>query len=163
MKYVFFYDFPVGSLGIAEDDGAICRVFFAAENAPDGFEVAETPLIRSAAAQLAEYFDGKRRVFDLPLRPQGTQFQQSVWRALQAIPAGETRSYQEIAAAVGNPKASRAVGMANNRNPIVIIVPCHRVIGKNGALVGYGGGLRVKEHLLEMEKSPATAAATGLV
>jgi methylated-DNA-[protein]-cysteine S-methyltransferase len=153
MKSVFFYDYPIGMVGIAEEDGAIARVFFSGKkkNLP-GFSTAETPLIKKAAAQLAEYFNGKRRSFDLPLALHGTDFQRSVWKALQTIPAGETRSYKDIAALIGNPKAVRAVGMANNRNPIVIIVPCHRVIGSDGSLTGYGGGLPAKQYLLNLEK-----------
>ena len=101
--------------------------------------------------QILEYLDGKRTNFTLPLAPKGTDFQRKVWDALLTIPYGETRSYEEIAIAVGNPKGCRAVGMSNNRNPIMILIPCHRVIGKNGKLVGYGGGLDVKEALLELE------------
>jgi methylated-DNA-[protein]-cysteine S-methyltransferase len=153
MKSVFFYDYPVGKVGIAEDEGAISRVFFSGKKKtlPD-FDTAETPLIKKAAAQLAEYFNGKRRSFNLPLALQGTDFQRSVWKALQTIPAGETRSYKDVAALIGNPKAVRAVGMANNRNPIVIIVPCHRVIGHDGSLTGYGGGLPAKHYLRNREK-----------
>ena len=98
---------------------------------------------------------GRRREFQLPLAPKGTEFQQKVWKALLDIPYGETRSYGEIARAIGNPKASRAVGMANNRNPIAIIIPCHRVIGSTGKLVGYGGGLDKKEFLLNLERQNA--------
>jgi methylated-DNA-[protein]-cysteine S-methyltransferase len=152
MKSLFFYDYPIGTIGIAEDGDAVSRVFFCKEKSLEGFNIAETPLIKKAAVQLREYFDGKRRAFDLPLAPHGTDFQRAVWKALQTIPAGETRSYKDIAALIGNPKASRAVGMANNRNPIVIIVPCHRVIGRDGSLTGYGGGLPVKQYLLELEK-----------
>ena len=118
------------------------------------FEIKETPLVKKTAAQLNEYFAGKRKVFDLPLKPEGTDFQRSVWQALLTIPFGETRSYREIAVQTGNPKACRAAGMANNRNPIVIIIPCHRVIGANGDLTGYGGGLDIKKYLLELEGSP---------
>jgi methylated-DNA-[protein]-cysteine S-methyltransferase len=153
MKSVFFYDYPIGKVGIAEEDGAISRVFFSGKKKTlPGFDTAETPLIKKAAAQLAEYFKGKRRAFDLPLALHGTDFQISVWKALQTIPAGETRSYKDIAALIGNPKAVRAVGMANNRNPVVIIVPCHRVIGSDGSLTGYGGGLPTKQYLLNLEK-----------
>ena len=105
-----------------------------------------------AAAQLTEYFSGARREFDLPLDPQGTDFQKSVWKALQDIPYGKTKSYKQIAEAIKNPKACRAVGMANNKNPIWIIIPCHRVIGADGSLTGYGGGLGMKEKLLKLEK-----------
>ncbi len=112
----------------------------------------DTPLISSAKRQLDEYFQGKRKSFDLPLSPFGTQFQQKVWNALCTIPYGETRSYKEIAAQIQNPKGCRAVGMANNRNPIMIIIPCHRVIGSNGSLTGYAGGLDIKQWLLAHEK-----------
>lgn len=151
MKRVFFYDFPVGNLGIAEEDGSICRVSFQGEDTFTGFPTAETPLIQQAAAQLAEYFAGRREAFELPLLLRGTDFQRSVWTALLSIPYGETRSYRDIAVQIGNPKACRAVGMANNRNPVAIIVPCHRVIGRSGGLTGYAGGLSAKQVLLELE------------
>ena len=109
-------------------------------------------LLKKAAKQLTEYFAGKRREFDLPLDFTGTGFQKKVWAALLTIPYGETRSYGEIAKQIGNPKACRAVGMANNRNPIAIICPCHRVIGADGSLVGFGGGLPAKQFLLDLEK-----------
>ncbi len=102
--------------------------------------------------QLSQYLAGQRKQFDLPLAPQGTHFQKQVWQELCAIPYGQVRCYQDIARAIGNPKAARAVGMANHRNPIAIIIPCHRVIGKNGTLVGYAGGLAMKEKLLRLEK-----------
>ena len=151
MKNIFFYSYPVTFIGIAEENEAVCRVFFGNGKTPDGFKNVETPLIKKAAAQLAEYFDGKRKKFDLPLVLHGTDFQIEVWKALQNIPFGETRSYGEVAAIIGNPKASRAVGMANNRNPIAIIIPCHRVIGHDGSLTGYAGGLELKRQLLELE------------
>ncbi len=109
-------------------------------------------LSQRAYEQLTEYFDGKRKNFDLPYKLNGTEFQKKVWSALCDIPYGQTRSYKDIAIAVGNEKASRAVGMANNKNPITVIVPCHRVIGASGKLVGYAGGLSMKEFLLEMEE-----------
>ena len=111
-----------------------------------------SPLQREVDKQMKEYFEGERKEFDLPLRPEGTDFQKKVWNALLEIPFGETRSYQDIANAVGSPKACRAVGMANHHNPIIIVIPCHRVIGKHGKLVGYGGGLSMKEKLLLLEK-----------
>jgi len=151
MKSVYYYNYNLCKLGIAEENGAICRVFFAAGKAPDNFENTETPLIKKAAAQLEEYFEGKRKNFDLPLVLNGTDFQNRVWEALRKIPYGKTRSYGELAAMTGNPKASRAVGMANNRNPIVIVIPCHRVIGSDGSLTGFGGGLELKQRLLELE------------
>jgi methylated-DNA-[protein]-cysteine S-methyltransferase len=136
---------------IADNGRAITGLFFDRKRAA-GLHKAETPLIEKAAAQVTEYFEGKRTRFNLPLALHGTEFQLAVWRALQKIPYGETRSYGEIAVSIGRPKAVRAVGMANNRNPISIIVPCHRVIGHDGKLVGYGGGLPLKKRLLELEK-----------
>ncbi|MDR2131993.1 MAG: methylated-DNA--[protein]-cysteine S-methyltransferase [Clostridiales Family XIII bacterium] len=150
-----YRDSPVGRIGIAEDGGAVTHLFFENEPAPEGFALAETPLLRRAATQLSEYFEGARTAFELPLAPRGTEFQLSVWGALREIPWGETRSYKDIAARVGKPRAYRAVGMANNRNPIAIIIPCHRVIGAGGDLVGYGGGLSTKRFLLELERRRA--------
>ncbi len=112
----------------------------------------KTKLSDKAYTELLEYFDGKRKKFDVPYKLNGTDFQKKVWSALCDIPYGQTRTYKDIAVAVGNPKASRAVGMANNKNPLHILVPCHRVIGASGKLVGYAGGLSMKEFLLDMEK-----------
>lgn len=150
METIFFYDTPVGKLCIGEENGSITRVTWS--KVPGEYILKETELILNCKRQLEEYFTGERKAFCLPLGPKGTDFQQRVWKALQEIPYGETRTYGEIAAAVGNPKAARAVGMANNRNPIGIIVPCHRVVGANGKLVGYAGGMEKKEWLLELEK-----------
>jgi len=152
MNKFFKYDYKFCNLFIAEKSGAISNVLFKKDKLPDGFIKGETPLIKKAAKQLDEYFNGKRKRFDLPLLLTGTAFQVKVWKALQDIPYGESRSYGEIAAITGNKKASRAVGMANNRNPIAIIVPCHRVIGHDGSLTGYAGGLEIKENLLRIEK-----------
>ena len=152
MVYKYFYDFPIGKVGIAESNGAISHVFFDdTTNKPKNAETKETPLIKRAAGQISEYFEGKRIEFDLPLTYDGTVFQISAWEALRKIPYGEVRSYKEQAVAVGNAKACRAVGMANNRNPISIIIPCHRVVGSSGKLVGYGGGLGIKKFLLKLE------------
>jgi methylated-DNA-[protein]-cysteine S-methyltransferase len=117
----------------------------------NSLEQGETDILRQAKEELIEFFQGKRQKFDVPTHFEGTDFQKRVWRALMSIPYGETRSYQNIACEAGNVRAVRAVGMANNRNPIPIIVPCHRVIGKNGSLVGYGGGLQMKKRLLSLE------------
>lgn len=152
MKSLWYYDYPIGKIGIAAEDGYITRVLFAHEGEPAGYELGRTPLIDKAATQLQEYFLGKRTEFDLPLSVAGTAFQRSVWRALQDIPWGETRSYKDIAVRIGNPKATRAVGGANHRNPIPIIIPCHRVVGSDGSLTGFGGGLPMKRQLLEIEK-----------
>jgi methylated-DNA-[protein]-cysteine S-methyltransferase len=155
MKSVFYYDFSLCKLGIAEEDGAVCRIFFNNKPLPAQFkdcEKKETPLIKKTAKELEEYFSGKRKIFTIPINLKGTEFQLKVWAALQNIPYGECRSYGQIAADTGNSKACRAVGMANNRNPIPIIVPCHRVIGSNASLTGYAGGLELKQKLLEVEK-----------
>lgn len=153
MDNVFYYETPLGIVGISEKDGKITHLEFSHEkfNGKE-YEIKETRILKEGAFQLKEYFEGKRRNFDLPLAPAGTEYMLRVWNALQEIPFGETRSYKEIAIMTGNPKACRAVGMANNRNPISIFIPCHRVIGANGELVGYGGGLDKKRFLLELEK-----------
>jgi methylated-DNA-[protein]-cysteine S-methyltransferase len=145
-----FFDSPLGGLEITEEDGRITGLSFS--DKPASENGSGTPVLSEAVRQLDEYFAGKRKAFDLPLALLGTDFQKKVWAALIAIPYGETRSYGEIAALCGNPKAARAVGMANNKNPVAIIVPCHRVIGFNGDPVGYGGGLDKKLFLLELEK-----------
>lgn len=147
MNYAY-YDSPFGPIRIGYDE-AICTIRHV-EKAGD--EHTPSPLSDRAAKQLEEYFQGQRQEFDLPLRSVGTPFQMAVWEALKAIPYGETRSYGQIAAAIGNPKASRAVGMACNRNPIWIVIPCHRVVGSTGKLTGYEGGLDMKRALLELEK-----------
>lgn len=152
MKSVYYYETDLGLLGIADDGEAITEVFFAHDKPPDGAQHKESKLIKQAALQLTEYLQGQRREFDLPLRLLGTDMQQEVWGALLTIPYGQTRSYKQIAQQIMRPRAYRAVGMANNRNPIAIIVPCHRVIGADGSLVGYGGGLHIKRHLLKMER-----------
>ena len=149
-KNIYFYETntPIGKIGIAttEDDSHITDLAW-----KYNFQICETELIKQAKKQLFEYFEKKRKNFDLPLLKEGTPFQISVWNALETIPYGETRSYKDIAIAINNEKAVRAVGMANNRNKISIFIPCHRVIGMNGKLVGYGGGLHIKEFLLELE------------
>lgn len=149
---VLFMESPLGRLAICEREGAICRLY--SGTVPSQFPERETPLLRRAARLLAAFFAGEAPAFDLPLDPEGTAFQQRVWQALRAIPYGETRNYGEIAAALGQPGAARAVGMACNRNPILILTPCHRVIGKNGTLVGFGAGLDAKRFLLELEGIP---------
>ena len=141
---------PLGELYLEEQDGALCRVTqYARAISPRPLD--GSPLLDEAIAQLTQYFAGTRQEFTLPLAPKGTPFQQKVWQALCTIPYGQTRTYGQIAAQVDCPKGSRAVGMANNKNPIMILIPCHRVIGANGKLVGYAGGLHIKEHLLTLE------------
>ena len=143
---------PIGLLTIEETDGAITALRFGGETVSPP----PTPLLQRAAQQLTEYFAARRRRFDLPLRPQGTAFQQAAWSALCDIPYGQTRTYAQQAAAIGNPKACRAVGMANHRNPLPLFIPCHRVIGAGGKLTGYAGGLAVKRFLLELEQTSAS-------
>ncbi len=150
MEKIHFYHSPVGLLVLGEEDGFLTRVSFHKEiNTP--YVIESTPVLEETEKQLREYFNGERTVFDLPLGPMGTEFQKKVWKALQGIPYGTTASYGDIARQVGNPKGFRAVGMANNKNPIAIILPCHRVIGSDGKLVGYGGGLENKVFLLAFE------------
>ena len=147
--YISTISSPVGPLTLESDGQAITGLYFQKRYGLPGEHLS---LHRQTAAQLAEYFAGRRESFSLPLAPRGTEFQCRVWKELQRIPYGETRSYGEIAAAIGRPRACRAVGMANHRNPISILIPCHRVIGSGGALVGYGGGLAIKETLLRLER-----------
>lgn len=145
------FETEFGTLFIKEDGSAITNITLN-ENILTKDDIHyESTLIKQVKQQLDEYFQGKRNAFDLPLNPFGTTFQKKVWNALCNIPYGETRSYQEIAIAIDCPKGCRAVGLANNKNPIVILIPCHRVIGKNGSLVGYALGLKMKQHLLDLE------------
>ena len=148
MIYRYSYETVLGSVTFVEEDGALLAI--STHHVYEGI-CQETTLIKEAHQQLSEYLKGERKSFDLPLRMKGTDFQQRVWNALLDIPYGETRSYKQIAEAIGNPKAVRAVGMANNRNPLLIVVPCHRVIGADGKLVGYGAGIEKKEFLLRLE------------
>jgi methylated-DNA-[protein]-cysteine S-methyltransferase len=152
--YYSYLDTPIGELLLAGDDDALCLVGFpegSMRKDPEPDWIYNEKPFAAARQQLTEYFAGQRREFDLSLRLSGTEFQMSVLRALQQIPYGETTSYAEIAERVGRPKAVRAVGAANGRNPIPIIVPCHRVIGSHGELTGFGGGLDTKEALLRLE------------
>ena len=145
-----YFHSPVGWLSIEDNGTALTKINF--EKQACNEREKRSKLADMAVLQLEEYFSGKRSSFSLPMAPAGTQFMQDVWQALVTIPYGEVRSYRDIAKAIGNPKACRAVGMANNRNPLPIIIPCHRVIGANGKLVGYAGGLGCKEKLLALEK-----------
>lgn len=150
MKNIFVFQTKIGLVAIEDNGTEITDVNVISEN--HSIEVNETSLLKNAALQLNEYLEGKRNSFDLPLNPNGTEFQKKVWAALCDIPYGETRSYKQIAEYIGNPKACRAVGMANNKNPIMIFIPCHRVVGSDGSLTGYAGGLDMKEKLLSLEK-----------
>jgi len=149
MKYVYYNDTIVGEVGVVEKDGYIIEVLVN-EKIKDA-EIKLTNLIQETFDQLDDYFKGKRKEFDIKIKLKGTSFQQKVWEELVRIPYGSTLSYKDIATKIGNMKASRAVGRANNKNPIPIIVPCHRVIGKNGKLVGYAMGLEIKQMLLDLE------------
>jgi methylated-DNA-[protein]-cysteine S-methyltransferase len=146
-------DSPIGTLTAAGDADGLRWLLFPRnrhEPARDDWQ-REPNAFAALRAQLASYFAGELQSFDLPLAPSGTPFQQSVWTALRAIPYGETRSYRDLAQAIGNPAAVRAVGLANGRNPLPIIVPCHRVIGSDGSLTGFGGGITTKRFLLDLE------------
>jgi len=147
----YIYDSAFGKIVIGSDGSAISYLKTDGSFIPIGKKEANA-LTDKAARQLDEYFAGKRDRFDVPLVPNGTDFQCSVWKALLDIQYGETRSYKQVAFAINKPNACRAVGMANNKNPIWIIIPCHRVIGSDGTLTGYGGGLDMKKKLLELEK-----------
>lgn len=149
---VYFYNCPVGEIGIEANEEAITHLYIKNDIYPRDAEVCLTPIIREAKAQVDAYFSGKLREFDLPLAPVGTEYMKKIWQLLTLIPYGETRTYGQIAAQAGNPKAARAVGLANHKNPIPIIVPCHRVIGAKGKLIGFGGGLDMKQQLLMLEK-----------
>jgi|SRR3569623_430279 len=142
---------PIGPLHLTARGDELTALYLPNADVPDEPKTRTSDVLALAADQLREYFKGHRRVFDVPLAPEGTGFQKIVWQALCSIPFGVTRSYGEIAAKIGRPAASRAVGAANGKNPIAIIVPCHRVIGSNGTLTGYGGGLPTKRWLLEHE------------
>lgn len=150
MGVSYQYPTPIGALWITETDAEITALGYHKPDTP--FEHWETDVLREGYRQLVEYFAGERREFHLPLHPRGTPFQQEVWEALQKIPYGETRSYRQIAEAIGRPNACRAVGGANHHNPIMIVIPCHRVVGADGSLTGYASGLEVKQKLLRLEQ-----------
>lgn len=153
MEHIYFYNTMIGLLGICDDELGITDIYLAKDTKSyNNKELKETDLIREAAKQINEYLVGNRKEFNLPLHLKGTEFQRKVWQELGKIEYGATLCYKDVALNVGNEKASRAVGMANNKNPILIVIPCHRVIGKNGSLVGYGGGLELKSFLLNLEK-----------
>jgi methylated-DNA-[protein]-cysteine S-methyltransferase len=143
---------PVGMIGISEYQNSITKLFFCRSHIFRRSDSQETPVLKEAARQLAEYFSGRRKVFSLPLSPEGTEYQKNIWAVLRDIPYGETRTYKQVAQAAGRPGSCRAVGTACHRNPIAILIPCHRVIGSNGGLVGYAVGLEIKKALLDLEK-----------
>ena len=143
---------PIGELTLAAAENALTRIVLPACLPPGKGIYAQTPLLQQAMEQLCAYFAGELREFSLPIAPKGTPFEQRVWKALCAIPYGETRTYGQIAAAAGSPRGFRAAGMANHKNPLAIVIPCHRVIGANGSLTGYAGGLETKKFLLALEQ-----------
>jgi len=162
-------DCPIGPLTLVADGGAITALLFDGHRHPWPAErmgplvaADDEPVLALAARQLTEYFAGQRITFDLPLAPRGSAFQQRVWQLLRSIPYGQTRSYGELAVELGDIRLARAVGAANGRNPISIVVPCHRVIGANGKLVGFGGGIERKEFLLRIEGAAAGGTAPAL-
>lgn len=165
MEQAYIYETKIGKILIAQDQQGITEVSIvtAQDTESDSkvsrrnceYQFQETELIKETRRQLLEYLEGDRTEFTVSLNPKGTNFQKKVWEALRAIPYGETRSYKQIACSIGNEKAVRAIGGANHVNPIMCIIPCHRVIGADGSLVGYAGGLQVKEQLLNMEKRRA--------
>lgn len=146
---------PFGDFTVVADDAAITAIHYPGTEPQDSWgelvDLADHPLLQRAATQLAEFLAGERRDFDLPLRPAGTEFQQQAWAALVDIPYGQTRSYGQQAETIGRPTAVRAVGAANGRNPIPVVIPCHRVVGSSGLLTGYAGGTDLKERLLSLE------------
>ena len=150
MKYIKYMNTIIGNIAIIEEEDKIIAIEINKEIKEDVIQK-ETTLLEEVEKQLLEYLEGKRKNFDVPLNPKGTKFMKQVWTALQEIPYGEVRTYGQIAQKIGKPKAARAVGMANHRNPIPIIIPCHRVIGGNGKLVGYALGMDMKELLLKLE------------
>lgn len=150
MFYSCKYQFENISLYLVATETHLINIQF---TQPQKALLQTTELLSMATIQLDEYFQGKRTTFSLPFKLTGTPFQLAVWKELQNIPYGQTTSYKEIAQKINEPKAYRAVGMANNKNPLPIIIPCHRVIGSNGKLIGYAGGLKLKNYLLELEKS----------
>ncbi|WP_405765765.1 methylated-DNA--[protein]-cysteine S-methyltransferase [Streptomyces sp. NBC_00080] len=163
MKQHTIVDSPYGPLTLVADDGVLCGLYMTEQRhrpPEENFGPRDDTLFGDAEEQLKAYFSGELREFSLELRLHGTPFQRSVWDGLRKIPYGETRTYGELAEALGNPTASRAVGLANGRNPIGIIVPCHRVIGAGGGLTGYGGGLDRKRRLLDFEGGTAPGDTT---
>lgn len=148
----YTFNTPIGFLTIREEEKKLTKLFWEANSVQTMKNELHSDFLYEVYTQVNEYLTGRRKQFDVPLKYQGTQFQQSVWQELQKIPYGETRSYQEIAAVIGNEKAVRAVGQANNKNPILLIIPCHRVIHKRGDISGFACGVEVKRYLLELEK-----------
>lgn len=148
---IYFYETAMGRIGIAEQNEKITNLYFPGERWSDHGQIRETAILKEAARQLNDYLAGRLLTFSLQLEPAGTPFMKQVWQLLCGIPYGATASYKSIAVQLGKPNAARAVGLANNRNPIPLFIPCHRVIGAKGALTGYRGGLALKDQLLKLE------------
>jgi methylated-DNA-[protein]-cysteine S-methyltransferase len=146
-----YLDSPIGTLRLVSNGSELTGIEFEGQHGEGNAREFRDPVLAECAGQLTDYFAARRRAFALPLAPRGTPFQQSVWNALARIPYGELRSYRDIARAIGNPAAVRAVGAANGRNPLPIVVPCHRVIGSDGSMTGFAGGLAAKTFLLQLE------------
>lgn len=149
---IFFYETDIGTIGIEENNGFISNVYFGKDNIQDDMEIKETELLKEASIQLNKYIKGEIKEFDLPLSPKGTEFMSEVWNGLCEIPYGEVLTYKGMGEKIGRPKAARSVGLACNRNPIPIFIPCHRIVGSNGKLTGYLGGVHIKERLLNIER-----------
>ena len=167
MPYIHYYHSPIGVLKITAEEEYITGLSLCTEeivtsaNMPEASRLC-TPLLQQTCRQLTEYFAGERTGFTLPIKyTTGTPSQHSVWNVLRAIPYGETRSYEDIAVAIGNPKAVRAIGQANHNNPMLLLVPCHRVINKNGTIGGFGCGVEVKKQLLQLERTKSSARISG--
>ena len=152
MKSFYFYETFIGKIAIGSDGESITDLCFGIQGITEKFREKEMDVIKKASQELVDYFSGKLQHFSVPLNPKGTDFMKKVWGALQKIPHGKTASYKDIAELSGHPKAYRAVGLANNKNPIPIFIPCHRVIGTNGKLTGFRGGLDLKQKLLDLER-----------
>lgn len=146
-------DSPIGRLTLISNGVALSAILFAEQSPPQQARRGSDAVLQKCCQQLEQYFAGQRQEFDLPLAPAGTDFQQQAWRALCGIPYGETRSYRQQAEAIGKPTAVRAIGAANGRNPIPVVIPCHRVIGSDGSLTGYAGGVKIKQQLLALERA----------
>ncbi len=154
MYFSYIYKSKIGNIFIKTDENYVYNInIIDISSINKNFEYKKNIIIEEVIKQLEEYFNGKRKTFELPINLKGTEFQKKVWNELQEIPYGQTRTYKDIAIKIGNPNASRAIGNANNKNPIAIIIPCHRVIGSNSKLVGYAGGIDKKFKLLELEKN----------
>ncbi len=149
--YIYFYETSIGKIGISERNGKVTNLYLKNDKLPQNIQVHEPLILKVAANQLEMYLSGKLKEFSIPLEPDGTAFMKEVWVSLSEIQYGKTVSYKDIAVKIGRPNAARAVGLANNRNPIPIFIPCHRVIGINKSLTGYRGGIELKKKLLEME------------